>query len=64
VHAIHEHEQGIALVERGTAGWQAGEHVDDAGYSQVRDAHERIKKYHHTVIARVSLLLKAIAEPM
>jgi hypothetical protein len=30
----------------------------------LRDAHERLKKYHHTVMARVSLLLKAVARPM
>lgn len=28
------------------------------------DAHERLKKYHHSVVAKITMLLKALAEPM
>jgi hypothetical protein len=62
--AIRQHERGIALVERAGGGLDAGPHDDQADrHPQRRAAHERLKKYHHTVLTRVSLLLKAINAP-
>jgi hypothetical protein len=62
---IRQHECGIALTERAGAGLTAGPHEAQAArHPQRRDAHERLKRYHHTLIARVSLLLKAIREPV
>ena len=58
-HLLAEYEQGdmgeklIALVQAHQKG--ADKH------SQQRVAHERIKKHHHTVIARCNLLLKSLA---
>ena len=61
--AIRQHECGIALA--GRAGLDATPHDSQAArHPQRRAAHERLKKYHHTVLARVSLLLKAIAQPV
>jgi hypothetical protein len=61
--AIRQHECEIALVER-AGGLEAGPHEAQAARHPLRrPAHERLKRYHHTVLARVSLLLKAIAEP-
>ena len=58
-HLLAEYEQGgegdklVALVQAHQKG--ADKHA------QQRAAHERIKKHHHTVIARCNLLLKALA---
>ncbi|HVK11432.1 MAG TPA: hypothetical protein VM597_21865 [Gemmataceae bacterium] len=61
--AVRQHECGIVLVER-AGGLEAGPHDDQAArHPRRREAHERLKKYHHTVLARVSLLLKAITAP-
>jgi len=53
------------LVERAGGGLEAGAHdAMAARHPQRRETHERLKKYHHAVIARVSVLLKAIAKPV
>jgi hypothetical protein len=62
--AIRQHECGIAIVER-AGGLEAGPHETQATRHPVRrQAHERLKRYHHTVLARVSLLLKGVAQPV
>jgi septal ring factor EnvC (AmiA/AmiB activator) len=61
-HALAEYETGgegedlIALAK------SHGQEIDR--HALVRDAHERIKKYHHTVLAEWSHFFKSLAEPV
>lgn len=62
---LAEHEHALADYERGGAGADliplVKAHHEEAGrHSQQRDAHERIKKHHHAVMAQWSKLLRAI----
>ncbi|MBO0696978.1 MAG: hypothetical protein J2P46_01160 [Zavarzinella sp.] len=42
-----------------------GDHTAEAErYRNMRDVHERLKEYHHAILARLSVLLRAIAEPV
>jgi hypothetical protein len=61
------HEHALAEYERGETGTDliplAKAHEKEAAkHAQQHDAHERIKKNHHNVIAQVSLLKKALAK--
>jgi hypothetical protein len=61
------HEHALAEYERGEAGAEllglARTHKAEAAkHAQQRDAHERIKRHHHEVIAKMSLLHKALAK--
>jgi hypothetical protein len=61
------HEHALAEYERGGPGDELlamarphGEHATKHG--QQRQAHERLKRQHHTVMAHWSLLVKALSE--
>jgi hypothetical protein len=61
------HEHALAEYERGETGAElivlAKAHDKEAAkHVQQRDAHERIKRHHHDVIAKVSLLNKALTK--
>ena len=67
--AEQTHEQLLAGSTPGSArenlAEMAAEHQVEASHHQLqREAHERIKKHHHTMIARCSLLLKATQDSM
>lgn len=67
--SLTDHESALADYERGGQGDKlvvmAKDHKKSASrYEQQRDAHERIKKHHHTIIAQLSMLLKALAKPV
>jgi len=65
---VRRHERAMAQVAGGGRAQPVlppGDHTAAAErHRKMRDAHERLKKYHHTVLARVAVLLKAIAEPV
>jgi hypothetical protein len=66
--AVENHEHLIACVARHQADHdriaQAGGHdAEAARFRRLLDAHERVKKYHHTLMAKVSVLARAAAEP-
>jgi hypothetical protein len=63
--AAHEHV--LAEYERGDTGAELisqakGHEKEAAKHGQQRDAHERIKKHHHEVIAQLNVLRKTLAE--
>jgi hypothetical protein len=63
------HEHALVEYERGETGVElislAQAHdKETAKHTQQHDAHERIKRHHHTVMAQVSMLHKAVAKPM
>jgi DNA-nicking Smr family endonuclease len=72
--AIRLREQELAAHEHALAEYERGEtgaalialvktHEKEAAkHAQQNDAHERIKRHHHEVIAHVSLLRKALAK--
>jgi hypothetical protein len=67
--AVGDHEHLIACVARHQADHdriaQAGGHEAEAArYRRLLHAHGRLKKYHHTLMAKVSVLAKATAEPV
>jgi chromosome segregation ATPase len=67
--AEHEHEQALAAYRSESADEKlvrmAPIHESEAKrHRQQRDAHERVKKHQHTLMARWSLLLKALREAM
>lgn len=66
--AVEDHEHLIACVARHQADHdriaQAGGHDAEAvRYRRLLDTHERLKKYHHTLMAKVSVLARAAAAP-
>ena len=66
---VEDHEHLMACVARHQADHdrvaQAGGHDAEATrYTRLRDAHERLKRYHHQLMAKVSVLAKAVAEPV
>jgi len=65
---VRRHERAIALDTEDGYGQlipPPSNHTAEADrHRKARDAHERLKRYHHTTLARMSLLLKAIAEPV
>ena len=66
---VEDHEHLMACVARHQADHdrvaQAGGHdAEAARYRRLLDAHERLKRYHHQLMAKVSVLAKAVAEPM
>jgi hypothetical protein len=68
--AIQQHEAVLAGCEQGCVakGREAGSRMEEHKeakdrYPHQREEHETLKKHHHTLIARVNMLLKAIAEP-
>lgn len=63
------HEHALVEYERGEPGAQlislARSHEKEAGkHAQQRDAHERIKRHHHEVLTKVSLLRKSVGNPL
>ncbi len=65
--ALKDHEYALAEYERGGPGDglldMARTHQENASkHAQQRQAHERLKKQHHTVMAHWSLLLKALTQ--
>lgn len=67
--AEQTHERALAGSSPGNAtenlAEMAAKHQAEAyHHRQQREAHERIKKHHHSVIARCSMLFKAIPDPM
>jgi hypothetical protein len=66
---VEDHEHLMACVARHQADHdrvaQTGGHdAEAARYARLREAHERLKRYHHQLLAKVSVLAKAVAEPM
>jgi hypothetical protein len=67
---LREHEEALARYEQGGPGEErligmARHHnAEAARHARQRDAHERAKKHQHTVMARWSLLLRALGEAM
>ena len=66
---VEDHEHLIACVERGQAGHdrigEAGGHEAEAArFRRLQDAHERLKRYHHELMAKVSVLARAVGEAM
>jgi hypothetical protein len=64
---LASHEHALAEYERGETGTEliplAQAHDKEAAkHTQQHDAHERIKRHHHTVMAQVSMLHKAVAK--
>jgi hypothetical protein len=64
---LSAHEHALAEYELGEIGTEliplAKAHEKEAAkHAQQQDAHERIKRNHHNVIAQVSLLKKALAK--
>ncbi len=67
--AANAHEYAIATYESGETGEElptmAVRHEDEKReQTNQRNAHERIRRHHHAIIANCSLLLKAIQHPM
>ncbi len=68
--AIQCHEKTLAASLRGGAESDRNNVLNDKHESHLQtmitqhDAHERIKKHHHTAMAKVELLLKALEAPM
>jgi hypothetical protein len=65
---VEDHDHLFACVARHQARQdriaQLGGHdAEGRRYARLRDAHERLKKYHHTLMARISLPSKAATEP-
>lgn len=65
---VEDHEHLLACVARHQAdhdriGQCGGHDAEGCRFARLRDAHERLKKYHHALMAKVSLLAKAAAEP-
>jgi hypothetical protein len=64
---VRRHERAIAQATgdgQGQLVLPPSNHTAEADrHRKARDAHERLKRHHHTILARMSLLLKAIAEP-
>lgn len=65
---ITYHEEVIAKYDRGqpTSGVLRAveEHAkEEERHARLRNAHERIKRQHHMILAKLSLLLKAFADP-
>jgi hypothetical protein len=61
------HEHALAKYERGETGAELislvkAHEKEAARHAQQNDAHERIKRHHHDVIAQVSQLCKALAK--
>jgi hypothetical protein len=65
---ILAHERTLArpgLPGRQDFGRRTAAHVTEADHHiQLQDAHERLKAYHHIVMARVAQLARALAEPV
>ncbi len=66
-HGLKEHEHVLAELERGAAVDElellhlAKQHRENADrHARQRQAHERLKERHHTVMAQWSVLLKAL----
>ena len=68
--AVQSHEKSLAASLRGGAESDLNNALTDKheGYHQSmvtqHDAHERIKKHHHTAMVKVELLLKALEAPL
>jgi hypothetical protein len=65
--SLGKHEQALAEFEQGGTAEEpltmAPEHQkEDARHGQQRNAHERIKKHHHTMIAQLNLVQKALSQ--
>ena len=63
------HEHALAACERGQIGPElatlTNSHDEEAAkHSQQREAHERIKRHHHGVIAQVNMLHKVLGKSM
>lgn len=63
------HEHALVDFEKGASGEEllpmAKKHqTETTKQTQHRDAHERIKHYHHALIARANQLIKALQQPM
>ncbi len=67
---LREHEEALARYEHGGPGEEKligmalYHNAEAALHDRQREAHERIKKHQHTVLARWSLLLRALGEAM
>jgi chromosome segregation ATPase len=67
---LTEHEEALARYEQGGPGEERliglalHHNAEAAHHDRQREAHERIKKHQHTVLARWSLLLRALSEAM
>jgi len=64
---LDAHEHALAEYQRGETGAALMSVVkthqpEAAKHAQQNDAHERIKRHHHEVLAQVSLLRKALAK--
>lgn len=64
-----KHEHALAEYERGETGEDlvvlAQKHEEEgAKHCEQRQAHERVKRHHHTVMAHWRLLLKALSKEM
>jgi hypothetical protein len=66
--AVRRHERAMAQEAGGGREGLVlppGDHTAESErHHKMRDAHERLKKYHHAILARLSVLLKVIAEPV
>jgi hypothetical protein len=65
---VRRHERAMAQAAGGGRGELAlppGDHTAEAErHRKMGDAHERLKKYHHAILARLAVLIKALAEPV
>jgi hypothetical protein len=66
---LRKHEHALAEYEQGAAGGelisQAKAHAYESNSQMAaREVHERIKRFHHVLIARWNLLCKAVCSPM
>jgi hypothetical protein len=65
---LRKHEHELAEFEKGTGGTNdliamaRGHQGEGDRHGELRQAHERIKRYHHTIIAQCALLLKALGK--
>ncbi len=62
------HEHAIAAFEQGGEGEElfqmARQHGDEAlAHRRHRDAHEQLKKVHHSIVARTNQMLKSLQQP-
>lgn len=66
---LREHEEALADYERGgeppeVVGLAATHDEQAQWHPHLRGIHERLKRYHHAIAARASLLAKALTEPV
>jgi hypothetical protein len=65
---VDDHEHLMACLARHQAdhdpiSQHGGHDAEACRFARLHDAHERLKKYHHTLMARISVLARAAAEP-